>query len=434
MKHVFSFEWLHIKKSGLFWITAAILPLLIGFSLYLGNERVGQQLETIADLRKAESAFYAEKRLELEAIERGEAEVEMWWQNPANPLVLAQFGGGGKHVILEPRPLAALAGGQLDILPYYGRVTMTRTEPLRDNALENPFMQVVGTFDFAFVLIWLVPLFIIVMGYNVLSSERELGTWALLRSQPVPINRILFYKLLFRFLLMLAIILISLLVWAFIFGIDMFNRDGYSLFGMIVLYTAFWFALCAILSMFKTSSAVNAVSLAGLWVLFLLLIPSLISMIASAVHPIPSRALWITEQRAIEQAVQAESEALFDTWRADHPEEIVDGETPFFYEIWLQRFVINQEIKQRKQEAEARFISPKEQQAALVARVRLLSPPMWLQSWLERLAGTDAKRLHALSDELNAFQNEWNSFFLPRFQRLDFFTSEDLIEIPSPDL
>ena len=47
MKHVFKFEWLHIRKSSLFWVTAIVLPLLIGYSLYLGNERVLQQQETI---------------------------------------------------------------------------------------------------------------------------------------------------------------------------------------------------------------------------------------------------------------------------------------------------------------------------------------------------------------------------------------------------
>lgn len=431
MNHIFRFEWLHIKKSSFFWVTAIVLPLLIGYSLYLGNERVNQQKETISQLREAELEFYEEKSVELEAIERGEMEVEMWWQNPANPLVIAQF-NGGKHVFLEPKPLSALAGGQMDILPYYGKVTMSQVVKLRDNALENPFMQVVGIFDFAFVLVWIVPLFIIVIGYNMLSSERELGTWSLLRSQPIAINRVLFYKLVIRFMLILGIVIGSLVVWSQIFGIELFHSEGLALFGAIFLYTAFWFGLCAILNMLQTSSAVNAVSLAGLWVLFLLLIPSLISMFVSTTHPVPSRALWITEQRSIQQAVQAEGDAIFDAWRADHPQEIIEGETPSFYRVWAQRFVTIREVKRRELEAEKKFLETMENQAAMVALLRPLSPPMWLQSWLEHKAGTDAQRLNTLDEELLAFQQEWNNFFLPRFQRLDFLQTEDFGLIPSP--
>lgn len=432
MYHIFTFEWRHIKSSGLFRVTLLVLPLLIGYSLYLGNERVVQQEETIQSLRTAEANFYAEKKQELLAIEQGEKEVERWFQDPANPLVIGQFAGAGKHVFLTPGPLAALAGGQMDILPYYGRVTISTTEALRDNALENPFMQLVGTFDFAFVLVWLVPLFVIVTGYNMLSSERELGTYALLRSKPVSIVRILLFKMLFRFLIIFGLVAISLLFWAALFGINLLHKDGLALFGVVLLYIAFWFSLCALFNLLPTASAVNAVSLAGLWVFFLLLVPSIISMLATSLHPVPSRALWTTEQRSIQQNIQQKDEALFDAWVADHPEEFVEGNTPGFYQIWLRRLVMAETMDALYLEAQTKFEQPKERQAALVSRLRPLSPPMWLQSWLERRAGTDAQRLRSLDKKLQNFQKEWNDFFVPRFRLLDFLSVDDYEMIPEP--
>lgn len=432
MSHIFSFEWLHIRKSGAFLGTAIMLPLLIGFSLLLGSERINQQKESISNILDAENTFYDEMRSQLEAIERGEAEVDSWFQNPANPLVLGQFGGAGRHVFLEPKPLAALAAGQLDVLPYYGRVTLSNIEPLRDNALENPFMQVSGSFDFAFVLIWLVPLFVIVMGYNVIPSERERGTYSLLQSQPVSIRSILIQKMIFRFLLVLGIILMSLLIWTLLFGIDLFNIHGLQLMGVISIYAAFWFVLCALFNLFRTSSAVNAVGLTGLWVFFLLIIPSVISLLVTSLHPVPSRALWITEQRTIQQAVETEGDALFDAWVVDHPEEFVEGDTPQFYDTWIRRFVWAQTIEEREREAERQFEEPRERQAQLASALRVLSPPMALQAWLERKAGTDTERLRNLENDMRAFQQEWQEFFLPRFQRLEFFTSDELTDVPAP--
>ncbi len=432
MRHLFLFEWLHIRKSGAFWGIVGVLPLMIGFSLFLGSQRIAHQEETMAQLRASEREFYEAKRQELKAIEQDGSSVDMWWQNPANPLVLGQFGQAGKHVFLEPKPLSALAAGQLDILPFYGRVTLTGTEPLRDNALENPFMQVSGSFDFAFVLVWLIPLFVIVMGYNVISSEREGGTFALLTSQPVSMKRILAGKLLFRYLLVLGIILVSMTAWALLFGIDLLNRDGGLLLIVVSAYIAFWFLLCALVNMAKTGSAVNAVILAGLWVFFLLLLPSIITLTSSTVHPVPSRALWITEQRAIQQEVESEGEELFDLWIVDHPEEFVEGDTPQFYNIWLRRFVWAETVQERKQEAERLFEEPRMRQTALAARLRPLSPPMTVQTWLERKAGTDADRLRSLDEEMHAFQQKWQDFFLPRFRMLEFFASDELKEIPSP--
>ena len=433
MAHIFSFEWLHIRKSGAFWGTVIVLPLLIGFSLFLGSERINQQEETIAGIVAEETSFYDGMRTQLEAIERGDAEVDAWFQNPANPLVLGQFGQAGRHIFLQPKPLAPLAAGQLDILPYYGKVTLTTMEPLRDNALENPFMQVSGSFDFAFVLVWLVPLFIIVMGYNVISSERESGTYALLQSQPVSIRSILIQKMIFRFLLVFGIIILSLLVWSVLFGIDLFNIQGLQLIAAISLYAAFWFALCVLFNLFRTSSAVNAVGLTGLWVFFLLIIPSVISLIVTSLHPVPSRALWITEQRTIQQSVQAEGDAIFDTWVVDHPEEFVEGDTPQFYNTWIRRFVWAQATEEREREAERQFEEPRESQAQLASRLRVFSPPMTLQAWLEQKAGTDTDRLRSLENEMRAFQQEWQEFFLPRFQRLEFFTADELTVIPAPN-
>ena len=151
LSHIFAFEWRTLRKTGSFWATLLIFPLLIGYSLYLGSERSAQQQQTIQMLSTADKAFYEEKQQQLHDIEGGASPPDVWWQNPANPLALGEFREAGKHIFVEPKPLSALAAGQLDILPYYGKVSMMEKQPLRDNALENPFMQVAGSFDVAFV-------------------------------------------------------------------------------------------------------------------------------------------------------------------------------------------------------------------------------------------------------------------------------------------
>ncbi|MCC5927136.1 MAG: ABC transporter permease subunit [Bacteroidetes bacterium] len=428
--HLFRFEWMQLWKSWSFRISAVIIPFLIAYSVYLGHNRVADQHQHVQVLQDLEETFYAEMAERLRLIERGEYEVGAWFQDPANPIVLAQFGDAGRHVILHPKPLAALAAGQSDLFPYYGKVTLTNRVAMRDNAFENPVMQVTGQFDFAFVLVWLIPLFVIVLGYDVLSREKESGTYALLQSQPISIANVLLLKTLFRFLVISGIVIGSLLLFGAMFGVPLFNFGGLQVVLVVLLYIAFWFSLCVLINLYSDRSAVNAIILAGLWVFFVLILPALITLYAGKQHPVPSRAMWVTEQRAIEQSVNRQRDVLFESWKADHPEEVVEGDTPIFYQAWLQRLLTNEMIQERIDEAADRFNTPRNAQAGLINRLRLLSPPMYLQHWFQQTAGTDSDRLQTLDEQMRAFQQEWQAHFIPRFRQLDFFTSEEIQQIP----
>lgn len=88
--------------------------------------------------------------------------------------------------LLPPGLLAPLAIGQSDLLPYYFKVsTDSRETIMASNEIENPNRLLAGRFDLALVLIFLYPLLILALTYNMLSVEQEQGTLALVLSQPV---------------------------------------------------------------------------------------------------------------------------------------------------------------------------------------------------------------------------------------------------------
>ena len=99
-----------------------------------------------------------------------------------------------------PVPLAALAVGQSDLLPYYYDVSIYTNESTfqQNGEVENPLNLMVGRFDLAFVVIYLLPLLVLALSYNVLSEEREQGTLALTLSQPVSARSVVAAKLWFR--------------------------------------------------------------------------------------------------------------------------------------------------------------------------------------------------------------------------------------------
>lgn len=92
----------------------------------------------------------------------------------------------GTNAFLPPGPLASLAAGQTDLYPFGYLVTTGNRESLvTSEPLENPVKLHTGTFDLAFVLIYLGPLLILALSFNLISEEKEGGTLGLLLSQPV---------------------------------------------------------------------------------------------------------------------------------------------------------------------------------------------------------------------------------------------------------
>lgn len=180
-------------------------------------------------------------------------------------------------VVYQPlHPLAALAIGQRDVYPSYYTVLPWNNIYLSKSAeIRNPDQLLAGNFDLAFVLLYLVPLFIIAYGHNVLSEEQEQHTYALLRVQAGAVRAVVSCKLLFRFGLTLAV------VWA-LSGVGFGVSGGLAapasaLLGWLLvsaLYVGFWYGWVYAVAAVARSTAFSALALLGLWLLFVLLLPS----------------------------------------------------------------------------------------------------------------------------------------------------------------
>src|SRR3546814_20416375 len=99
----------------------------------------------------------------------------------------------------------------MDLQRNYTLVDMKNKFNMSDNfEIENPLNLMTGTFDISFVVIFLLPVFIIALTYDMLSGEKESGTLALAMTQPVSLRTFMAAKLLSRIaLLMLVIVIIG---------------------------------------------------------------------------------------------------------------------------------------------------------------------------------------------------------------------------------
>lgn len=178
----------------------------------------------------------------------------------------------------KPAALQALSIGQGDNQPFYNDVEMYFANVYTSKQVEirNPDKLLAGNFDLTFVFIYLLPIVIIAFCYAVISGDRELGITNLLLAQGVTLPQLLTSRLLFRFLLIAALILI-------LNSIGFIVNSGISLMHILywssisLLYALFWFSLVYAVVSINLTSVITALVLVGMWVFVLLLIPSVIN-------------------------------------------------------------------------------------------------------------------------------------------------------------
>ena len=405
-------EWRLLMADRPLRIALGLFAVLLVYSLANGMVWLRFQEHTVEAVESGNAERTSAFEQELTAIANG-GEPSSPFADPRSPLVLG--GPSGSHTAaLEPGPLTALAVGQSDLLPYYYDVNIYTNESSfqQNGEVENPLNLMVGRFDLAFVVIYLLPLLVLAMSFNVLSEEREQGTLALTLSQPVSARNVVTAKLAFRALLVVGMVLaVSLLG---ILATGGLGSPGRVLLwcATIVAYSLFWFVLAAWVNTLRRSSAWNATVLVGAWLVLVVVAPAAINIAAGLLHPLPSRVEMITAQReASNDAVNQRSE-LLARYLEDHP-EMAEGVVADEPGLGALAWAATDAVNRRLEEVTSEHDGQRAEQIVLVRRYRFLSPALLAQEVLIDAAGTGDARFAHFQAQVRAFAEQWQEFFVP---------------------
>ena len=196
-----------------------------------------------------------------------------------------------------PHPLQALAIGQADVLPYQrvisarslyydgGTIRLRGAQP----EIRNPEKQLAGNFDLAFVVVYLVPLVLIALCYNVLSDDAEFGTLALVRSSPVPVATLVLWRVAVR-TGVVCLIVGSAAAVALLTVSRGSGLDGVWWLLVVLAYSVFWGAMSTGISARRGAGGTSAMILLGAWLACIVVIPAIVSAVVDARNPVTSRA------------------------------------------------------------------------------------------------------------------------------------------------
>ncbi|AYQ36319.1 DUF3526 domain-containing protein [Runella sp. SP2] len=200
-------------------------------------------------------------------------------------------------LVNEMSPLAGLSMGQRDVHPSLQSVTIRNLEEQKyETDLMNPMYQLLGNLDFSFVLICFFPLIIIAFCFNLISEEKEGGTWSLVLSQSSRPLSMIKAKILIRYASVLSVLVLLLVVASVYLHLPL---DAALLaFALTsILYVSFWFALAWLVVSFQKNSSQNALILLLSWVLLTLVAPATINALTLHLYPVPEAFSVVLESR-----------------------------------------------------------------------------------------------------------------------------------------
>ncbi|HEL3863249.1 TPA: ABC transporter permease subunit [Stenotrophomonas maltophilia] len=302
--------------------------------------------------------------------------------------------------VLPPAAMASVSIGQAEAYPYTADVVALgdRTQLFRNvwADIGNPAARAAGRFDLAFVIVFLLPLVILAASYDLWSRERERGIAALVLSQPVAVGRLIAVKALARggvVLLPAGVILVGAAAWS---GAE--SLAGLGLLSLVILaYGGFWLAVAVLIGCFARRTTEAAIAAGGVWLLIVVMAPSLTLAAVNLAVPPPSQMQLATDVKA-RLAATARQQTLHrrsasTAVRSSTP-VIPDHVREAYADLLATDLDLAPLIESHERARDAR--------RRVLDNVRLLMPAVAVQDALDRIAGSDADRALAFQDQVHA--------------------------------
>lgn len=417
---VFKHEGRVLLADRTLWLVVSLLLALLGYALFNGLAHTQARSDVAAVVLKKQVDQQVKNIDLLNRMMAGKATPEPF-ANPADPASIGS-GMGARYAVLPTVALAPVAVGQSDMFSHYYQVTYrSKLNFMYDSEIENPWNLLSGHFDLAFVMVYLLPLLIFAVSYNLLSIEREQGTLRMLLSQPLGLRTLVLAKLAVR-----AVVVVGLATLVPVLAL-LFTRPETreaSAFGLLLawallagIYGLFWLALAAAVNALGRSSAANALILIGSWVLLVLVVPVLLNLVVGQLSPAPSRTELATRTRLITiDGLNRYNTLLSTDYRyTDKPEVLMPGNGKI--EVPSRRkgaYLLQRDVDNEIQPVLDQFDKQLAGQQALVERFSFVSPAITAHEGMAALAGNGSRRYLAFQGQVADYHAQWKQYFEPR--------------------
>ncbi|HEX8554074.1 MAG TPA: DUF3526 domain-containing protein [Sphingomonas sp.] len=411
---LWSIEWRLLARTRLVMIAVALLAILGSAAVASGMMEVARQRAVIARIAPQQAEDVAA--------------IVKWAAPTADPGDAAYY---TFHATWDPPSnLAFAALGFRDVAPYILRVRALGLEAqLYEGEQYNPELALAGRFDWAFVLVYLAPLFVIALFHDLVSGEREAGRWRVLASTAGDTRALWLRRGVLRFLLLWAALSVPFVAGALLSGAGLLAITAAVV--LAALYLGFWIGLTALVGRMGRGSVANAATLAATWLVLTLVLPAIAQVAISNAIPVRQGVeLTLAQREQVHRAWDIPKEKTMRRFFASHPQWADTAPLgPEFHWKWYFAFhqVGDEAVAPQVAEYRQRLLDRDRATAA----VGWLLPPVGAQLLLARLADTDLRAQLVYQDRVRAFHRRLREFYYPYMFRDRPFRHEDFARAPA---
>ncbi len=336
----------------------------------------------------------------------------------------------GWLAVVPPAPLGGLAVGQSDVYPGYLKVTARNLDAVvTGDQIEHPLAVASGHFDAVFVVLFLYPLLIFAVSFDLTATERDRGTLRMVLAQPVQLRDVVAGKMIARALMLALPAILIPVVMAITMGGTIGLAPVMVWTIAVLAYGSIWHGIALLINSRGMNAAANALVLAGIWLTFAVVGPASINLLIAIRYPMPSRVEAAVQARSATQEATVQGSRQLGQFLQDHPTSANVGQEGMRQFAMLQA-ARDKQIADRLQAVEATFDAQLQRQQRLASWLGVLSPTMVAQGVLLEAAGTSASRFDHFRAEARAFQRRWQAYFEPRVLDAATLTAEELSAAP----
>ncbi len=422
-------ELLRVRRETTSWILILMLAAASLYAVLSGAITVRGYMGMVEGSAQRQAARVANL---LRQVESGH---EFGLYDPADPGAVG-FTLAPQWVALPPGPFAGLATGLADVLPVFHRTSLATRQALSaaDDEEENPDRLALGRFDLAFVIVYLFPLVLLALTYNVVSEERESGTLPLLLTQSITLGELLAGKMIVRGGAAIVVVVAISVLGAALASVQL--RAGHFTpmllvwVGVTIIYAGFWLSLAAAVNVYGRHSSTNATILISAWLLLTIVVPTTLNVLAEQLHPVPSRILLTNAIRDATATAEARGADLLSSFYGDHPELVARASVPDMQSYFATKLAVREAVREESRPIREAFEAQLARQRSLADRYRFASAALLMDDALTSLAGTDIRRHIEYLRQVGVFEDTWEEFFAPRIVSRSGMTAQTYDSLP----
>ena len=277
---ILKFEFFHLINSPYKIISILLYAISILYGCQTGYDLFKKHNIEIKSIKSKNADFEKKMLVQYDELEQGLIEkprrdptIPYWaiWNTPS-------------YALKSPSPMIVFSTGQAEQYGYYKKVTNWSTVFDNDLAEEiaNPERLALGTLDFSFVLLFLTPILLIILLFNIGGLEKDNGFDKLIYLNDISKKSWLITRFSYYFLVLFTLICFLLIPYAVLSGV--FTNELMSFFTLmllIFLYIFLWVSIFYFINYWGKGSVDQAIKMISVWVALSIIMPGLFHQITS---------------------------------------------------------------------------------------------------------------------------------------------------------